>query len=587
MAVPPIVSRLSSLIHDDVMVSTEAVRQEVIDEGAIQTANAAAEADRAETSANFAEEFSGPAYANQAAGEAATTTGQFFRVWNGDTPRTYTRYERTAGGSSVAAPLATTADLVSNSGAMLVGTPTGSVDARLNATDFNLSTDNGLNARTFGKMTGDGDETAKFSDLIAYAANRGYKKIFVPLPIDADYYTVGEVQIPDGLSIEGTCPPPREAFTLSMLAGYSAFVAPNGAAVSMSFGDEVKLSKLVLYGSDAATGANGKTRDGFVASASNASSDIRRSWIEQCGFFMFRDAIGRASSNPNGIQYVRTTNIVNTIISNCTRGISNVIDAQVLGGLVSAFDDIGVNQETGSNNAFFGAGFTCSDSTKVLAGAFNAAVGMKFSTAINQIMQGVTLDSNSGNSIQVLSGAGVQIIGGLIKRSGTADMHHRDLYQDINASGFDYLMIDNLRTLAGLPDNQTAYRRLPFTSFTGTTPVAGNTVTAPGGKSGTVFSFFNSAGTGSVVLTGVTGAFASSDALTFSTGGTATASAADAAPNTPGQSILVSGTGSGRFTAINVDARPRGGTGNRIIVNNSGSFGSGYRIIACRDVADI
>jgi len=74
---------------------------------------AAASAGEADVSANFAEEFSGPAYANQAAGEAATTTGQFFRVWNGDTPRTYTRYERTAGGSAVASPLATTADLAS------------------------------------------------------------------------------------------------------------------------------------------------------------------------------------------------------------------------------------------------------------------------------------------------------------------------------------------------------------------------------------------------------------------------------------------------------------------------------------------
>lgn len=67
----------------------------------------------AETSSSYAEEFSGPAYGDIATGEAATTPGQFFRVWNGDTPRTYTRYERTAGGSAVAAPLATTQNLAS------------------------------------------------------------------------------------------------------------------------------------------------------------------------------------------------------------------------------------------------------------------------------------------------------------------------------------------------------------------------------------------------------------------------------------------------------------------------------------------
>lgn len=72
-----------------------------------------AEADRAETNAAFAEEFGGRAYASQAAGEAATTEGQFFRVPIGTTPETYTRYQRTAGGSVEAAPLATTADLAS------------------------------------------------------------------------------------------------------------------------------------------------------------------------------------------------------------------------------------------------------------------------------------------------------------------------------------------------------------------------------------------------------------------------------------------------------------------------------------------
>lgn len=75
-------------------------------------------------SAAFAEEFSGPAYATVAAGEAATTAGQFFRVPVGTTPETYTRYQRTATGSVVAASLATTSNLAStdaDKGAALVG----------------------------------------------------------------------------------------------------------------------------------------------------------------------------------------------------------------------------------------------------------------------------------------------------------------------------------------------------------------------------------------------------------------------------------------------------------------------------------
>ena len=83
------------------------------------------EADRAETNAAFAEEFSGPAYSSQAAGEAATTEGQFFRVPVGTTPETYTRYQRTAGGSVEAASLVPSSVLSSASGSANLGTEQG------------------------------------------------------------------------------------------------------------------------------------------------------------------------------------------------------------------------------------------------------------------------------------------------------------------------------------------------------------------------------------------------------------------------------------------------------------------------------
>jgi hypothetical protein len=76
---------------------------------------------QAAISAAFAEEFSGPAYDTISAGEAATTTGQFFRVSAGGTPRTYTRYQRTSGGSVEAASLATTVSLAASGGTGLLG----------------------------------------------------------------------------------------------------------------------------------------------------------------------------------------------------------------------------------------------------------------------------------------------------------------------------------------------------------------------------------------------------------------------------------------------------------------------------------
>ena len=86
-------------------------------------------------SAAFAEEFSGPAYANTAAGVAAVAVGHFFRVPLGTTPETYTRYQRTATSPYYveAAPLATSTALAATGGAGLVGHGSTDVAGRLDA----------------------------------------------------------------------------------------------------------------------------------------------------------------------------------------------------------------------------------------------------------------------------------------------------------------------------------------------------------------------------------------------------------------------------------------------------------------------
>lgn len=81
--------------------------------------------DEAAQYAGFAEEFSGPAYDTQPDGEAATVAGQFFRVPNGTTPETYTRYQRTASGSIEAAALATSVELAGPDGAARIGDESG------------------------------------------------------------------------------------------------------------------------------------------------------------------------------------------------------------------------------------------------------------------------------------------------------------------------------------------------------------------------------------------------------------------------------------------------------------------------------
>jgi len=77
--------------------------------------------DAANDAAGIAEAFAGQVYANTAAGEAATATGHFFLVSAGGTPRNYAVYERTSGGSVLAAAMASSTALAGVNGAYLIG----------------------------------------------------------------------------------------------------------------------------------------------------------------------------------------------------------------------------------------------------------------------------------------------------------------------------------------------------------------------------------------------------------------------------------------------------------------------------------
>lgn len=85
------------------------------------TLQAAASALAAAQSAAYAGGFETPEYASQAAGEAATTEGDIFRVPLGTTPQTFAWYRRKASGSEAVSPLATTAALAASGGSALVG----------------------------------------------------------------------------------------------------------------------------------------------------------------------------------------------------------------------------------------------------------------------------------------------------------------------------------------------------------------------------------------------------------------------------------------------------------------------------------
>lgn len=89
--------------------------------GGAGTKSAKEWAGEAADSALSAGGFETPEYASQAAGEAATTAGDIFRVPLGTDPQTFAWYRRTASGSEAVSSLATTAALAASGGSAMVG----------------------------------------------------------------------------------------------------------------------------------------------------------------------------------------------------------------------------------------------------------------------------------------------------------------------------------------------------------------------------------------------------------------------------------------------------------------------------------
>lgn len=183
------------------------------------------EADRAQDAANFAEEFGGINYAETAAGVAATAVGSFFRVWNGDTPRTYARYERIAGSPffALASPLATTQDLAataSNKGLELLGflqSGTGALPATarskarqiLSAADF-----------TGFDSTGITSSTSAIAAAITEAAARGRCDVMIPTGAKT-----GALTLPGDVGLIG----PSSKAVLTAEAGNYTTITLNGS----------------------------------------------------------------------------------------------------------------------------------------------------------------------------------------------------------------------------------------------------------------------------------------------------------------------------------------------------------------------
>ncbi|WP_375290417.1 glycosyl hydrolase family 28-related protein [Qipengyuania sp.] len=221
--------------------------------------------DAAETAAAFAEEFGGPTYVSQAAGEAATSEGQFFRTPIGTTPETYTRYQRTDGGSVVAAPLATTAFLGGDNGTDAVAGKLPYAEAvRRTQAERNAET---VSVKDFGAIgDGDIDDTAAIQKAVDYCRTLSALRANGITDIGSPYFAKsctlifppGVYRVTNSLwfGIDSGTPGWNASAIVENVIGYGAIIKgeTNGKPVldlSGAFG--MKIDGLTIYGGGTAT----------------------------------------------------------------------------------------------------------------------------------------------------------------------------------------------------------------------------------------------------------------------------------------------------------------------------------------------
>ena len=232
-------------------------------------AQARADALIAETAAATAEAFAGPTYANQAAGEAATTTGQYFAVYNGGIVSIYVR---TGGGSTLIRTMHTT----------------DSLDATL-ASDFidmaSPTTVNGATALVSGDLNSlviCGDGVGNYTvNLPAVTISDVGKAVKINIARTCNDVVTIQAAVASGLNVDGQS-------DRKMIAGESALFVYEGSSVGWVRYDYVCVPiRAEMFKSGATTLAVGAFTDIPMPAAGTQlmDQDLKAIWGYTGGFF--------------------------------------------------------------------------------------------------------------------------------------------------------------------------------------------------------------------------------------------------------------------------------------------------------------
>lgn len=188
----------------------------------------------------------------------------------------------------------------------------------------------------FGSLgNGVDDDSAAFQACFTAAAILK-KPVFIPAC--PTYYVIGDVTIPDGVTIVGCASRPYTANNVAAVTGIGgAIVRRTGATSVFKYGSFVTMRGVVLFGNSASV-QNTQARAGLT--------QIDHLTVEDCGFYSFATGFG-------GATVCGGARVLNCNMASGVVGITNIVDSQVRGGFVNANSQTGILMGNGANDNVF------------------------------------------------------------------------------------------------------------------------------------------------------------------------------------------------------------------------------------------
>jgi len=248
-----------------------------------------------------------------------------------------------------------------------------------------------VSVRDFGAVGNGIDDDSKAFQAALNAASAFGKKVVVPAC--PAYYVVGNVTIPDGSTISGVADRPYVASIVNSVSGVGgAIVRRAGAQALFLFGNRVTLDRIVMHGVD---------RSVQCTQPATGLTKISGLTLVRCGIYGFSTAVG-------GDAAIGMARIIDCNIASNARGVTNIVDSQVMGGYVNANSGIGIYLGNGAND----------NSIVGVKNEWNGADNLNVFQSVSNVVVGGVIDRAGTHNVFVGASAELVIAGTKLRRAG-------------------------------------------------------------------------------------------------------------------------------------------------------------------------